>query len=84
MVELGYKNPFLSITGLFAPKGTSEEVVKRIDEAVHKIIEEKDVRTKIFNTTAELHYLESVSYKKSLITFKEKMHEFFKAEGLVK
>jgi tripartite-type tricarboxylate transporter receptor subunit TctC len=82
--ELGYKLPFTSISGVFGPKGIPEEVVKRLTEVIRKVSEEKGFGTKINDAGGELHYLDSVSYEKALLLFKDKTYEYFKEEGLVK
>ncbi len=82
--ELGYKLPFVSISGVFGPKGTPDEAVKKINEAVRKVAEEKGFRAKINNAGGDLNYLDSAPYDHSLTLFKEKTYAFFKEEGLVK
>jgi tripartite-type tricarboxylate transporter receptor subunit TctC len=82
--ELGYKLPFQSISGVFGPKGMPEEVVKTLSEVIRKVSEEKGFGTKIRDAGGELNYLDSASYDKALVLFKEKTYAFFKEEGLVK
>jgi putative tricarboxylic transport membrane protein len=82
--ELGYKLPFVSISGVFGPKGTPDEAVRKINEAIRKVVEDKGFRVKINNAGGELNYLDSASYGQALMLFKEKTYAFFKEEGLVK
>ena len=84
VVELGYKLAFVSYLGVFGPKGLPDEVVKKIDEVVHKISEEKDFRSKINNMGTQLNYETTVSFEKSLSRYRENLQAFFKEEGLTK
>jgi len=70
--------------GLFAPKGTPDEVVKRIDEVIHKITEEQDFRSKSKGISLPIVYENTASFEKSIIRYKEEMQVFLKEEGLVK
>lgn len=83
LAELGYKVPFIFTVGVFGPKGTPEEVVKRIDEVVRKIVEEPDFKTKVYNSTAQLNYLDAASYEKTLTEYREFLQVFLKEEGLL-
>lgn len=82
--ELGYKNPFFLTCGLFGPKGTPEEVVKKIDEVVRKVAEEPDFKAKVYDSTAQLTYLDSASYEKGLTEYREFLQVFLREEGFVK
>lgn len=84
VVELGYKLAFVSYLGVFGPKGLPDDVVKKIDEVVHKISEEKDFRSKINNMGTQLNYETTSFFEKSLSRYRENLHAFFKEEGLVK
>ena len=84
VVELGYKLAFVSYLGVFGPKGLPDEVVKKLDEVVRKISEEKDFRTKINNMGTQLNYETTSSFEKSLTRYRENLQSFFKEEGLVK
>jgi tripartite-type tricarboxylate transporter receptor subunit TctC len=84
VVELGYKLAFISCLGVFGPKGTPDEVVKKIDEVVRKISEEQDFRSKINGMGTQLNYEDTASFEKSLIRYRESLQVFFKEEGLVK
>jgi len=84
VVELGYKLAFISYLGLFAPKETPLEVIKKIDELVSRITEGQEFRTKIKNMGAQVSYEDTASFEKSLFQYKGNLQTFFKEEGLVK
>jgi tripartite-type tricarboxylate transporter receptor subunit TctC len=84
IVELGYKLPFGSYLGIFAPKGTPEDIVKKINDVVAKISEEADFRSKINDMGTQLTYQDTVSFEKLIEEYKENLRVFFKEEGLVK
>jgi tripartite-type tricarboxylate transporter receptor subunit TctC len=84
IVELGYELTFVSLVGVLAPKGTPDEVVKKIEALVGKISEEKEFRAKLNNMCLKLNYQNSVTYQKNLAGYIENIKAFFKEEGLVK
>ena len=84
VVELGYRLAFVSYLGLFAPKGTPDDIVKKLDEIAHKITQETDFRTKLNNMGTQLTYEDTATFMKSMASYKENLAIFFKEEGLVK
>jgi tripartite-type tricarboxylate transporter receptor subunit TctC len=82
--EAGYKLPYVGYNGLFAPKGTPDEVVKKIDEVVHKILQDKDFQAKARSMDLPLAYEGSASFEKSIQKVKVNLMNFFKEEGMVK
>ena len=82
--ELGYKLRYFAYLGLYAPKGTPDEIVKKIDETVRKIVEEPDFRAKVKDLGLQLSYQDTGSFEKSIIQGKTDLQTFFKEEGLVK
>jgi tripartite-type tricarboxylate transporter receptor subunit TctC len=84
IVELGYKLAFGSYLGIFAPKGTPDDIVKKINDVVAKISEEADFRSKINGMGTQLIYQDTDSFEKLIERYKENLRVFFKEEGLVK
>ena len=84
LVELGYKLAFVSYLGVFAPKGTPDDIVRKINEAVAKIAQYPDFRSKISGMGTQLSYEDTDSFEKSIDQYKENLRVFFKEEGLVK
>jgi tripartite-type tricarboxylate transporter receptor subunit TctC len=84
IVELGYKLAFGSYLGIFAPKGTPDDVVKKINEVVARISEEPDFRSKINGMGTQVVYEDTASFERLIERYKENLSIFFKEEGLVK
>jgi tripartite-type tricarboxylate transporter receptor subunit TctC len=84
VVDLGYKLSAFPYLGIFAPKGTPDEVVKRIDEVIHKISEEQDFRNRSNATGLQVIYENTATFEKAIIRAKEGLQAFFKEQGLVK
>lgn len=84
VVELGYKLAFVSYLGVFGPKGIPDDIVKKLDEVVHKISEEQAFRSKINNMGTQLYYETTAPFEKSLSRYRENLQSFFKEEGLAK
>ena len=82
--ELGYKLPFVSFLGLFAPKKTPDEIVKKLDDTVRKILEDKDFQEKNKALDLSVDYDDSASFEKYLVHYKTTAQAFFKEQGLVK
>ena len=84
LVELGYKLPYVVSVTLFAPKKTPDEIVKRLDDVVRRVVEDKDFQKKNADMDMVLAYSDSVSFQQELNQFKENVSTFFKDQGLVK
>ena len=84
MIELGYRftiHPYMGLTG---PKGTPDEVVKKIDEVLHKISQEQDLRSKSSNVGLQVIYLDNATYQKTISQDVEGLRAFFKEQGMFK
>ena len=82
--ELGYKIPVYTYHGVFGPKGIPDEVVKKIDEAVSKVIEDPDFQTLVKGMGTYAIYENTATFEKSLMEFKETYRAYLKDEGMVK
>ncbi len=82
--ELGYKLPYVSFLGLFAPKKTPDEIVKKIDDTVRKILDDKEFQEKNKAMDMPVDYDDAASFEKYLAHYKTTAQAFFKEQGLVK
>ena len=82
--ELGYKLPYVSFLGLFAPKKTPDEIVKKIDDTVRKILDDKEFQEKNRAMDMPVDYDDAASFEKYLALYKTTAQAFFKEQGLVK
>ena len=84
IAELGYKLPYVSFLGLFAPKKTPDEIVKKLDDTVHKILEDKEFQEKNKALDLSVDYDDAASFEKYLAHYKTTAQAFFKDQGMVK
>jgi tripartite-type tricarboxylate transporter receptor subunit TctC len=84
VTELGYKLPYVPFLALYGPKGTPDEVVKKLDEVARKISEDKEFQNKCKNLTLELAYESSPSFEKTLVKYRQNLAAFFKEEDMIK
>ena len=84
LAERGYKLTCIPYDGLFFPKGASNEAVKKIDEAMRKIVEEPTFKTWANGMGIQLRYQDTNSFEKFLTEYKQSYETFLKEEGLVK
>jgi tripartite-type tricarboxylate transporter receptor subunit TctC len=86
ILELGYKLDFVSqvYLGLFAPKGTPEEIIKKISETAEKISSESDYQSRINNIGTQVSYEDTASFRDSVGQYGKSLQAFFKEQGLVK
>ena len=82
--ELGYKLPYVAFLGLFAPKKTPDDVVKKIDETVRKILDDKEFQEKNKAMDMPVDYDDAATFEKYLAHYKVTAQAFFKEQGLVK
>ncbi len=84
LYELGYRTPLYAYGGLFAPKGTPDEIIRKLDETVRQASEDKDLQAKARNMDLLLTYENTATFEKSIRQYKEALHAFFVEEGLIK
>ncbi len=84
IVELGYKFASGSYLGVFAPKGTPDDVVKKLNDVIGRITQEAQFRAKIHGMGTQVSFEETRNFEKSINQYKEALQVFFKEEGLVK
>ncbi len=84
VVELGYPIVYVPVLGVVAPKGTSQEIIDKVDNLIAKICTEQDFKTKMFNIPLQVMYQPSDTFEKTNLKYKDNILTFFKEEGLVK
>jgi tripartite-type tricarboxylate transporter receptor subunit TctC len=84
VVELGYKLAFVSFLGVYAPKGTPAEIVKRLDAVISGVTKEADFRSKMHGMGTIVTYESTVPFEKTQAAYKANLELFFKEQGLVK
>lgn len=83
--ELGYKQPYYSsFLALFAPKKTPGEIIKKINEAVRKVTQDREFQEKSKALGILVTYEDTESFEKYVAQFKTEMMNFFKEQGMVK
>jgi tripartite-type tricarboxylate transporter receptor subunit TctC len=84
IAELGYKLPFVSFLGLFAPKKTPDNVVKKLDDTIRKILDDKDFQEKNKAMDMPVDFDGPAAFEKYLANYKKNAQAFFKEQGMTK
>jgi tripartite-type tricarboxylate transporter receptor subunit TctC len=84
MVELGYKLPYMISVSLYGPNKLPDDVVKKLNDVMGKIVTDKDFQKKNADMDMILAYENSDSLQKEMDQFKQDVSDFFKEQGLVK
>lgn len=84
IAELGYKMAFGAYLGVFAPKGTPDDIIAKLNDAIGKVAQEPQFRAKIHGMGTQVSFEETKAFEKSINQYKEALQVFFKEEGLVK
>jgi tripartite-type tricarboxylate transporter receptor subunit TctC len=82
--ELGYKPPVYPFFGMFAPKETSDEIIKKLDVSLRKIEDTPSFVQRIQAMGAQITYEETMSFKRSLDEYEVSVSNFLKEMGLSK
>ena len=82
--ELGYKLPYVPFFGLYAPTKTPDEIVKKLEGAARKIVEDPEFLSKNRAMDIPVEYEDTAAFEKYLARYKENIQSFFRAEGLAK
>ena len=84
IVELGYKFAFGAYLGVFAPKGTPDDIIKKLNDVIAKVAQEPQFRARIHGMGTQVSFEDTKSFEKSINQYKDALQVFFKEEGLVK
>jgi tripartite-type tricarboxylate transporter receptor subunit TctC len=84
MVELGYKLAAPSFNAVFAPKGTPDTIVGRLNDAIARITQDTAFQTKINNIGMQVFFEDTKTFERLLEQQKKNLQQFFKEEGLAK
>lgn len=82
--EAGYKQPAGTFLGVFAPKGTPDSVVKKLNDVIAKVSQDPDYRAKVHGMGIQVSYEETNAFAKAIGQYTANLQAFFKEEGLVK
>ena len=84
IVELGYRVPPGMSNSVFAPGGTPEDIVKKLNDVAAKVSQEPGFRSRLMDLGILPSYEETKSFEVSIEREKKELQTFFKEEGLVK
>jgi tripartite-type tricarboxylate transporter receptor subunit TctC len=84
LYELGYRSPLYAYGGLFAPKGTPDDIIRKLDEAVRQASEDRELQNRAKNMDLLLTYEDTATFERSIRQYKEALHAFFVEEGMIK
>lgn len=82
--ELGYKLPYYPYNGLFAPKGTPETILNKLDKAIDKIKDDPSFKEKVKDLGLSITYESTDSFRNSISQYKMNIEALFKELGYVK
>jgi tripartite-type tricarboxylate transporter receptor subunit TctC len=84
VAELGYKLPYYPYLGVFAPKGTPDPIIKKLDKAIEQIKDDPTYVEKINSLGLAVTYESSEPFKNSIMQAKTNIDQLFKELGYVK
>ncbi len=84
IVELGYKVPPGMSNSVFAPKGTPEDIVRKITDIAARISQEPAFRSRLMDMGILPAFEDTKAFEVTVEKEKRDLQTFFKEEGLVK
>jgi tripartite-type tricarboxylate transporter receptor subunit TctC len=84
IVDLGYKFALGAYLGVFAPKGTPDNIIKKLNDVIGKVAQDPQFRAKILGMGTQVSFEDTKAFEKSINQYKDALQVFFKEEGLVK
>jgi tripartite-type tricarboxylate transporter receptor subunit TctC len=79
-----YKLPYYPYLGAFAPKGTPDIIVKKLDKAIEKVKDDSAFMEKIRDLGMSITYESTESFRNSIAQYKTNIEALFKELGNVK
>lgn len=84
IIEVGYRLPAGVYLGVFVPKDTPDDIIKKLNDVISIISQQAQFREKLHNMGIQVSYEDTKSFEASINKYKENLQRFFKEEGLVK
>ena len=84
VIELGYEMPYVSSLGLFVPKGTSEELVRRLEDLVSRVTREPQFAGRMKEMSIQVAFKDAASFRRAVIRDRDNLEMFFREQGLLK
>ena len=84
VIELGYEMPYVSALGVFVPKATSEDLVRRIEDMVAKVTKEPQFAARMKEMSIQVAYKDAASYRRAVVRDRDNLEVFFREQGLLK
>ena len=84
LIELGYEMPYVSALGVFVPKATSEDLVRRIEDMAAKVTKEPQFVAHMKEMSIQVAYKDATNYSKAVARDRDNLEVFFREQGLLK
>jgi tripartite-type tricarboxylate transporter receptor subunit TctC len=84
VAELGYKLPYYPYLGVFAPKGTPDPIIRKLDKTIEQLKDDPTFVEKINSLGLAVTYEGTESFKSSIAQAKTNIDHLFKELGYVK
>jgi len=84
VIELGYEMPYVSLLGVFVPRATPEELVRRLEAMVSRVTHEPQFRTRMKEMSIQVAFKDAEAYRKAVIRDRDNLEVFFREQGLLK
>lgn len=82
--ELGYRLAYVPFFALYAPVKTPDNVIKKLEDTVRKVVAKKDFLDKSKMIDMPVQHEDGANLEKFIAQYKENITSFFKSEGFVK
>lgn len=82
VLELGYDLPYVSSLGLFGPKTLPENVSRRLDELIAKVVSEPKFVSRMKEMSIQIAYKGSAPYRQALARDRDNLEAFFTQQGM--
>ena len=82
VVELGYDMPYVSALGLFGPAALPEDLSRRLDETVAKVVREPAFIARMKDMAIQVAYKDAATYRRAVTRDRDNLEVFFREQGL--
>jgi tripartite-type tricarboxylate transporter receptor subunit TctC len=84
LAELGYNIPISSFLGFYAPSKIPDEIVKKLDDTIRKVLADKEFQEKNKAMEMPVDFDGPDAFVEYLATYKKNAQAFFKEQGMDK
>jgi len=84
LAALGYEMPCVSVLGVFVPRATPEDLMRRIEGMAARVTREPQFAARMKEMSIQVAYKDAANHRKAVVRNRDNLEVFVREQGLLK